>query len=152
MWTLKIKLLISLPQVLRGHCLNNVRKDLEWYHQRKCDLSFLSPAWLAVPYYGVDNCETVFQDFSTRFCPHMDVQNTSLLTTKRRIFERLILFNFSTRLHILILRKVLMRSKITNRKTGIIYIAELVYTVPNRSSVHSICDRHNPKQRANCIH
>ena len=38
-WTLKIKLLISLPKVLRGHCLKNLRKDLDWYHQRKCDLS-----------------------------------------------------------------------------------------------------------------
>jgi hypothetical protein len=38
---------------------------LEWYHQRKCDLSFPFPAGLAVPYYGVDNCETVIsvQDF-----------------------------------------------------------------------------------------
>jgi len=61
MWTLKIKLLISLPKVLLGHWLKNWRKDLDWYHQRKCDLSFPSPTWISVPYYGVDNCETVFQ-------------------------------------------------------------------------------------------
>jgi len=67
MWTLKIKLLISLPKVFRGHCLKNLRKDFDWYHQRKCDLSFPSPAWLGVPYYGLDNCETVFQDFGARF-------------------------------------------------------------------------------------
>jgi len=39
MWTLKIKLLISLPQFLRGNCLKNLRQDSDWYHQRKCDLS-----------------------------------------------------------------------------------------------------------------
>ena len=44
--TLKIKLLISLAKVMRGHCLKNSKKDLDWYHERKCDLSFPSPAWL----------------------------------------------------------------------------------------------------------
>jgi hypothetical protein len=37
-----------------------------------------------------------------------------------------------------------MRSNSTNPKRSIIYITEVVYTVPNRSSVHSICDRPNP--------
>jgi hypothetical protein len=58
---------------------------------------------------------------------------------------------FSIRLQILILRRVLMRSNITNPKRSIIYITEVVYTVPNTSSVHSICDRPNPRRRVNCI-
>ena len=95
---------------LRGRCLKNLRKDLHWYHQRKCDLSYPSP------HYGVDNCETVFQHFGARFCPHMDVQNISHFEVQRRDSERPNLFNLSIRLQILILRRVLMRSNITNLK------------------------------------
>jgi hypothetical protein len=38
------------------------------------------------------------------------------------------------------------------RRRIIIYITEVVYTVPNRSSVHSICDRPYPRWHVNCIH
>jgi len=41
---------------------------------KKIDLSFPFSGCLAVPYYEVDNCETMFQDFGKRFCPQMDVQ------------------------------------------------------------------------------
>jgi hypothetical protein len=58
---------------------------------------------------------------------------------------------FSIRLQILILKRVLMRSNITNPKWSIIYITEVVYTAPNRSSVHSIRDRPNPIRHGNCI-
>ena len=111
MWTLKIKLLISLLKVLRAHCLKNLEKDLDWCHQRKCDLSFRSPAWLAVPYYMVDNCKTVFQDFRTKFCPHMDGRNILHWKSQRRISERPNLFNLSIRLQILNLKPI------TNPKT-----------------------------------
>jgi hypothetical protein len=30
---------------------------------------FIFSAWLPVPYYGVNNSETVFQDFGSWFCP-----------------------------------------------------------------------------------
>jgi hypothetical protein len=32
------------------------------------------------------------------------------------------------------------------------HITEVVYTVPNRSSVHSICGRPNPRLHVHCIH
>jgi len=35
---------------------------------------------------------------------------------------------------------------------SVIYITEVVDTVPNRSSVHSLCDRTNPRRHVNCIH
>ena len=54
---------MSLPKVLRGHCFKNFRKDVELYHQRKCDLSFPFSSGLNVLYSGVGNWGTAFQDF-----------------------------------------------------------------------------------------
>jgi len=56
MWTLKIKLLMSLRKVLRGHGLKCWATDLDWYHQGKSDLSF----------FVLDSVYcTVLQDFGT---------------------------------------------------------------------------------------
>jgi len=38
------------------------------------------------------------------------------------------------------------------RRRCITYITEILYTVLNKSSVHSICDRPNPRRHVNCIH
>jgi len=101
MWTLKIKLLISVPKVLRGNFLKNSRKEFDWYHQRKCALWFPSPAGLDVPYYGVDTGQDfvrirkwMFQIF------RIWNRNVRILKTK--------FIQFSIRLQIVILRRVLI--------------------------------------------
>jgi hypothetical protein len=121
------KLLTSLRRVLLGHCLKNSRKDLEWYHQRKCDLSFSFSAWLDVPYYGVGYRYNILS-------AHSCSKYVALKNFNVELFETRTSFNLSIRFQILILRRVLMRSNITNPKTeyyfhyrGSVYCTELLF-------------------------
>jgi len=148
MWTLKIKLLISLPKVLRGHCLKNFRKDLDWYHQRKFDLSFPSPAWLDVPYYRVDNSKLYFKTLGKVFVRKYMYQIFRIWNRNVRIVK-IKFIRFSIRLEIVILRRVLMRSNITNPKTECyLHYRGSVYCTEQE---HSICYRPYPRRHVNFI-
>jgi hypothetical protein len=151
MWTQKIKLLISLPKVLRGLCLKNLRKDWVWYHQRKCELSFPSTAWLGIPKHGVGNRKTVFQnlrqDFVRKRCSRYFA--FEIATSE---FWKPSWFNLESGFRFWSWGGCSREATSRIRRRSIIYITEVVYTVLNRSSVHSICDRPNPRRHVNCIH
>ena len=127
MWTLKIKLLISLPKVLGGNCVKNWSKDLEWYHQRTCDLSFPFSAWL-------------IQNRSAYGYSILRVQNLNVGFLKDRMY-----WDCQSGLRIWSCRGFWREAPSRLWRRCIIYITEVLYSVLNRSSVRSICDRPNPR-------
>jgi len=127
MWTLKIKLLMSLPNVLRGHCFNRWTEDLDWYDQRKYDLSFLfCLTQCTVPHGG--QLRNLVSPISVEDCLRTWKLPISHSKSQRRTFEEPNVLNSWISLQILIFRMALMRSNITNLKT--------VYYLHYRGSVH----------------
>ena len=69
---------------MRGHCLKYLRKT--WIDIIKGNVTYHFLFLLDIYHFLflLDNCETVFQDFGTRFCPQIDISH---LKTQRRNSE-----------------------------------------------------------------